>query len=1117
MINQRGRAPAAKERQEAGETPILSPRTSSRCLRSVEASIEEIRQLLNGVVHRLDEENAQLNDRDVEPPTLQNWGRRGRRGLEYFRPQRNFQERIIPEDQWLLPQGRRDRRIEWQAREEEIENSSSSEESDNDDINEFRRHRYVQNERQQRENSEYKMKIDLPSYDGKRNIENFLDWLKNTENFFAYMGTTKNKKVHLVALKLKGGASAWWDQITVNRQKQGKHPIRSWEKMKKLMKQRFVPPNYEQTLYTQYQNCRQGMRKTAEYIEEFHRLGGRTNLMEGEKHLISWFVGGLRFDLKEKVKLQPFQHLSEAITYAETVEEMIENRAKSTRKRPWEPSASKKTTAGNSKLKNATSEKPVEQEESSGKKEVPEGEKKGKNPYQRPFSGNCYRCGQMGHPSNQCPQRKTIAVAKDNDDGSNRSLGEFDEETEVIEADEGDSLSCILQRVLISPKEENQLQRHSLFKTRCTIQGKVCNVIIDSGSSENFVSKKLVTALNLKTQPHEKPYKIGWIKKGGETLISEICYVPLSIGNSYKDQMVCDVIEMDVCHILLGRPWQFDVQSMHRGRENTYEFMWMNKKVILLPLQKRKDDNIEKNQKKGSLFVTISGKKFLRERENEILGIVMSGTEDTTRDEQIPEAIKELFKKYPKISKEPTCLPPLRDIHHNIELLSGASFPHLPHYHMSPNEYKILHDAIEELLKKGHIKPSFSLCVVPALLTPKKDGTWRMCVDSRAINKITVKYRFPIPRVSDLLDQLGGACIFSKIDLRSDYHQIRIRPGDEWKTAFKTNEGLFEWLVMPFDLSNAPSTFMRLMNKVLHPFLNKFIIVYFDDILVFSKTYDQHLQHIDQLFQVLNHNELYVNLKKCIFCSNEIAFLGFIIRKDHVLMDEKKVEAIKNWSTPTTVIQVQAFLGLASFYRKFIQNCSSIAAPITDCLKKGAFEWGPKQQDSFNLLKESLRNILVLKLPDFFQAFEVAVDTCGTGIGAVLSQQEHPIEYFSEELSKSRQSWSTYEQELYALVRALKQWEHYLLSREFILLTDHFSLKYLHSQKSISMMHARWISYTQRFDFVIKHQAGKENKVADALSRKSNLLFILSSEITIFNHITELYKKDRDFESIWEK
>ncbi|KAA0051933.1 putative gag-pol polyprotein [Cucumis melo var. makuwa] len=295
-----------------------------------------------------------------------------------------------------------------------------------------------------------------------------------------------------------------------------------------------------------------------------------------------------------------------------------------------------------------------------------------------------------------------------------------------------------------------------------------------------------------------------------------------------------------------------------------------------------------------------------------------------------------------------------------------------------------------------------------------------MCVDSRAINRIVVKYRFPIPRINDLLDQLGGALIFSKIDLRSGYLQIRIRPGDEWKTAFKTNEGLFKWLVMPFGLSNAPSTFMRLMNQVLHPFLNKFVIVYFDDILDFSRTLDEHHLHLQQLFEALAKNELYINLKKCIFCVEEIAFLGFIIRKNHILMDEKKVEAIKNWPIPTSVKEVQAFVGLASFYRKFIHNFITIAAPIMDCLKKGSFLWGNKRQDSFELLKEKLSNNPILELPDFSQPFEVAVDACGTGIGSFLSQTGHPIEFFSEKLCPSRQTWSTYEQEMYALVRALK-------------------------------------------------------------------------------------------------
>ncbi|XP_026380121.1 uncharacterized protein LOC113274914 [Papaver somniferum] len=334
-----------------------------------------------------------------------------------------------------------------------------------------------------------------------------------------------------------------------------------------------------------------------------------------------------------------------------------------------------------------------------------------------------------------------------------------------------------------------------------------------------------------------------------------------------------------------------------------------------------------------------------------------------------------------------------------------------------------------------------------------------MCVDSRAINKITVKYRFPIPRLDDLLDQLCGAKVFSKLDLTSGYHQIRIREGDEWKTAFKTREGLYEWMVMPFGLSNAPSTFIRIMNQVLRPFIGTFVFVYFDDILIYSVDMNMHFQHVREVLSTLRREKLFAAIKKCSFMTEQILFLGYVVTKDGIKVDDSKVEAVRNWTTPTTLHE--------------------------------------EADKAFEAVKTKLITAPLLVLPDFSKPFELHCDASKVGIGAVLSQEGRPVAYFSEKLNGAKTNYSTYDVEFYAIVQALKHWRHYLIHNEFIMFSDHDSLRHINRQEKLSSRHGKWASYLQEFTFVLKHKDGSQNQVVDALSRRSNQLCIPDSSLRL--------------------
>lgn len=473
----------------------------------------------------------------------------------------------------------------------------------------------------------------------------------------------------------------------------------------------------------------------------------------------------------------------------------------------------------------------------------------------------------------------------------------------------------------------------------------------------------------------------------------------------------------------------------------------------------------------------------------------------TDSDSHLVDRLDSLCDEFKHLFEPRTGLPPKRAVDHRIDLLPDQSPPHKHTYRLSQPELIELRKQIDVLLENGWIRPSVSPYGAPILFAKKKDGSLRLCVDYRALNKITIKNHTSIPIISELFDSLHGAKYFTSLDLQSGYHQIRINESDVHKTAFNTRFGHFEWLVLCFGLTSAPATFQTLMNSIFHDMISSCVLVYLDDILIYSKTIDDHVAHVRAVLERLSEHDLRVQRKKCTFGASHLEFLGHIVSADGIQTDPRKIAPINDWPVPTSQKEVQQFLGLANYFRSYIPHFAQLAhhlTPLTGSASKKKIKWTEPAQHSFDSLKYALTHTPVLALPDFTAPFILTTDASDFAIGMMLSQlddsgSEHPIAFESHILTSNELNWPTHEKEAFSIVYACKKWRHYLESGPVTVYTDHKALLELQTQPNLTRRQARWLERLQEFDLHYQHLPGRLNIVADALSRRPD--FVLSATL----------------------
>ncbi|KAI3828867.1 hypothetical protein L1987_02977 [Smallanthus sonchifolius] len=950
---------------------------------------------------------------------------------------------------------------------------------------------------------------------GNEGATGLLQWFESIESTFLNSDCPDNLRVRHATSVFQKRALTWWNGEKRTRGVDVAMAL-PWDELKRIMTEEFCPRNEMKKLEAEFWDLAQDSGESLAYTTRFHELSLLVpHMVTPLSRCIEKYIGGLPRQIQDTVVGGNPATLEDAIRLSATLTDNHVKAGTLTRKGAKKVSDTTTTPAHvkefqtepyrntrKRKVKNCaviTPAAPVNQVTPMAQ-----------NPAKKPYGGShplcntcnyhhppgipcrlCNHCGKHGHTANICRAKalanQTNPANQANNQATNQAIPAIANGRACFECGDPNHFRNQCPRLVNANQggargrafniNANEAQANTdVVNGTFLMNNRYASILFDTGADKSFVSLDFEPLLAKTRTKLEKTFTVE-VADGNTVTIDTIIYDCSLELNKHTFPINLVPMPLRSFDVIIGMDWL----SKHHAEVMCFE------KCIRIPLPSGETLTVlgEKPCKGLKLMSCITVQKYIRKKCMVFLAHVIQKENKKRSVQDIP-----IVRDFPEVFPDDLPgLPPVRQVEFRIDLVPGANPVAKAPYRLAPSEMQELASQLQELADKGFIRPSHSPWGAPVLFVKKKDGSFRMCIDYRELNKLTIKNRYPLPRIDDLFDQLQGSTYFSKIDLRSGDHQLRVQEEDIPKTAFRTRYGHYEFMVMPFGLTNAPAVFMDLMNRMCKPYLDKFVIVFIDDILIYSRTKEDHEQHLRLILDHLKTEQLYAKFSKCDFWLKEVQFLGHVVNEKGIHVDPAKIEAVKNWKAPKTPTEVRSFLGLAGYYRRFISNFSKIAVPLTALTQKGKpYEWGPKQEEAFQILKQKLCNAPILTLPEGEDDLVVYCDASNQGLGCVLMQRGKVIAYASRQLKIHEKNYTTHDLELGAVIFALKIWRHYLYGTKCVVFTDHKSLQHIFNQKELNMRQRRWVELLNDYDCEIRYHPGKANVVADALSRKEHVM-----------------------------